>query len=243
MPGLTAIVTGGSRGIGKALVERLARDDYRVAFSFHSNEDTARELQDAIGGDRVFPFQWSGGKDVTGLERVLERFKSEGRGLDLLVNNAGITRDGYFALSSPGEFQEVLDVNLVGMASATRSCIRTMMAQKSGIVVNIASIAGILGTEGQTSYSASKAGIMAFTKSLAREVGKYGIRVVCIAPGFVETEMFAKVPLQQRRVMVDRVPLKRAGRPSEIAEVVAFVASGAGSYISGTTLVVDGGLA
>lgn len=236
------VVTGGSRGIGRAIVERLAKDGHFVAFSYNSDASAAEKVREAIGPDRSLAFQWSGGDDPAALEAVLATIKGMGLELHALVNNAGITRDGYFALAGSQDFRDVLEVNLLGMASSARTFIRTMISQKSGVVVNISSIAGIMGTEGQTAYSAAKAGISAFTKSLAREVGRYGVRVVCVAPGFVDTEMFAKVPVQQRKPMVEKVPLRRPGRPEEIAEVVRFLASSAASYVNGTTLVVDGGL-
>lgn len=238
----SAIVTGGSRGIGRAVVEQLAGEGYFVAFSYNSGAGAAAELVEALGADRVMAFQWAGGEDVSVFEPLLHEIKGRGFGIDLLVNNAGITRDGYFALSPAQDFREVLDVNLVGLAAATRACIRPMIGQKRGVVVNLSSIAASMGTEGQTAYSASKAGISAFTKSLGREVGKYGVRVVCLAPGFVETDMFGKIPLQQRKAMIDRVPLKRPGRASEMAGIVSFLASDAASYIHGTTIVADGGV-
>jgi 3-oxoacyl-[acyl-carrier protein] reductase len=236
------VVTGGSRGIGRAIVERFAKDGHFVAFSFNTGSTAAEEVREVVGLDRCMAFQWSGGDEPSALEAVLGTIKERGLRLDALVNNAGITRDGYFALSGSQDFRDVLEVNLLGMASSTRTFIRTMISQKQGVVVNISSIAGVMGTEGQTAYSAAKAGISAFTKSLSREVGRYGVRAVCVAPGFVDTEMFAKVPVQQRKPMLEKVPLRRPGRPEEIAEVVRFLASPQASYINGTTVVVDGGL-
>ncbi len=238
----SAIVTGGSRGIGRAVVETLVRDGYRVWFSYNSGAAASEEIRVAVGAENVEPFQWAGGSDITAIEDVVAAIEASGSRLDLLVNNAGITRDGYFALSNMQDFRDVLEVNLVGTVAVTRACIRTMMKQKSGVVVNISSIAATMGTEGQTAYASSKAGIATFTKSLAREVGKCGIRAVCVAPGFVETDMFAKIPIAQRKAMLERVPLKRAGRPGEIAELVSFLASDKASYITGAMLTVDGGI-
>ena len=165
-----AIVTGGSRGIGRAIVARLAQDGCFVAFSYNSGAEAAQQLVDQLGSDKAYAFQWSGGDDTTALESTLALLKERGTNLDVLVNNAGITRDGYFAMSGFQDFRDVVEVNLLGMAAATRAVVRTFISQKSGVVVNISSIAGVMGTEGQASYSASKAGIIAFTKSLARSL-------------------------------------------------------------------------
>ena len=236
-----AIVTGGTRGIGRAIVKKLSEEGYWVYFLFKKNAEKARELVEIMSGKKVKAFQCSIER-LDLVQEVIQDIHSQTGRIDVLVNNAGITRDNLFALMSQEEFKEVIEVNLLGTFNVTSAVVRHMIHQKSGVIVNISSIAGILGPKGQCNYAASKAGIIAFSKSLSRELGKYGIRVVAVAPGWVETEMYAKVPIQQRKQLLSSVSLGRVAKPEEIANVVSFIVSEKASYITGTTIIVDGGI-
>jgi len=233
-----AVVTGGSRGIGKSIVKKFVSEGYSVVSTYSKSnvEEISKEL-----GENVLYLPC----DLSNLQRIdefVETALSKFERVDVLVNNAGITLDNWFANMSLENFEKVIKVNLVGTVAVTKGFIRKMIAQKSGVVINISSIAGLLGSEGQSNYAASKAAIIAFTKSLAREVGRYGIRVVGVAPGFVMTDMYAKIPSDLKKKQIESIALRRVADPEEIANVVAFLASPAASYITGTTVVVDGGV-
>lgn len=237
-----ALVTGGSRGIGREIVKALVEDGYFVCFTFLRNEEKARELERELKENRVKGYLC----DVKNYEQVKEVVEKEILGtlgrIDVLVNNAGITKDGLFSMMNISDFREVIEVNLMGVVNVTSVCVRKMISERKGVIVNIASVSGLLGPFGQSNYSASKAGIISFTRSLAREVGRYGIRVVAVAPGFVETEMVAKVPIERKRQMLSNISLGRFAKPEEIASVVSFLVSEKASYITGCTIVVDGGM-
>ncbi|NPV38676.1 3-oxoacyl-[acyl-carrier protein] reductase [Brevinematales bacterium NS] len=240
--GKIALVTGGSRGIGRAIVRELTENGYFVCFTYRRGKEEAYRIVQEIGEDKVKAFECN----IQNFDEVKEKVEEEVikpfGACDVLVNNAGITKDNLFPLMEIEDFREVIEVNLIGMANVTNVCIKSMMGKREGVVVNIASVSGILGSFGQTNYAAAKAGIIAFTKALAREVGKYNIRVVGVAPGFVETEMFAKIPFDKKKQMIGNVSLGRAGKPEEIASIVSFLVSSKASYITGTTIIVDGGL-
>jgi 3-oxoacyl-[acyl-carrier protein] reductase len=236
-----ALVTGGTRGIGLAIVKKLCGEGCFVYFTYNKNADIAGRIEDELGRDRVKSFQ-ANADDYIKIEAVIETIKNEKGAIDVLVNNAGQTVDNWFALMAIDEFKSVINSNLIGTAAFCRAAVRQMISQRRGVIINISSISGIMGTEGQSNYAASKAGIMAFTKSLARELGKYAIRVIAVAPGFVETDMFAKIPVVKKKELLKSVPLQRPAKPDEIAEVVSFMVSDKASYITGTTVVVDGGL-
>ncbi|MCX7655961.1 MAG: SDR family oxidoreductase [Treponemataceae bacterium] len=238
---MRALVTGGSRGIGKAIVEELVKNDYEVFFTYNSHEKEASDLVFSLGESKVKAIKCSVDSDDD-LEKVYAIVCGQNNSIDLLVNNAGITKDNYFALMGLDSFELVVNTNLMGAVRVTHRFLKKMISLKSGTIINIASIGGIMGPEGQTNYAASKGGIIAFTKALAREVGKYNIRVVGVAPGYVKTDMYAKIPNQIKIKQLEAVSLKRPAEPSEIASVVCFLASPAASYITGTTVVVDGGL-
>lgn len=238
---LKALVTGGSRGIGRAVVEELVSAGYHVTFTYNSREEEAAAIVASLGKEKVAAAKCSI-TDQAEVDALYEAVCGSEGCIDLLVNNAGVAMDNYFAMMAMDVFETVVDTNLVGTARVTKRFIRKMIAQKSGTVINVASIGGILGPEGQTNYAASKGGIIAFTKSLAREMGKYNVRVLAVAPGFVKTDMYAKVPNQIKAKQLESIALKRPAEPSEIASVVAFLASPKASYMTGTAIVVDGGL-
>ena len=242
LSGRAALVTGGSRGIGFAIAHRLAREGARVAVCSRRAdvaEEAARRIAAETGAEVV---GWEG--DVSRPETaerlvaaMLERF---GR-LDVLVNNAGITRDTLLIRMSDEDWDQVIATNLEGVFRMSRAALRPMLRQRHGRIVNISSVAGLVGNPGQCNYAASKAAIVGFSKSLAREVAARNITVNVVAPGFIENEMTAD-PTAKLQALASQIPMGRLGKPEEVASAVAFLASDEASYITGHVLVIDGGL-
>ena len=239
-----ALVTGGSRGIGRAIVLMLAREGYRVAFSYLNNKESALSLEEEVR--RLGGIAKAGAVDVKDFAAVKawvnEARDSFGR-LDVLVNNAGIIRDKALMLMLPEDWEEVLATNLTGVFHASRAVIVTFMKQKSGDIINISSVSGVIGLSRQTNYSASKGGINAFTKALAKEVAAYGIRVNAIAPGYIETDILSGFDSQKKEEIAKTIPVGRLGTVEDVAGCVQFLLSDSARYITGQILVVDGGLA
>src|SRR3954447_4354558 len=238
-----ALVTGAGRGIGHAIAVRLASEGARVA-SVSRSEENAKRTADEINGDRSDTAR-SYSVDVSDHEavekigaKVLEDF---GR-VDILVNNAGVTRDGLAMRMAIEDWEAVINTNLRGAFSFTQSVIRAMIKQRSGRIINISSVIGLMGNAGQTNYAASKAGLIGLTKSLARELASRGITVNAIAPGYISTDMTSGLSEEIQKGIQDKIPLKRVGTPDEIAAAVAFLASAEAGYITGQTLCVDGGI-
>ncbi len=242
-PVRAALVTGGSRGIGRAIVEQLARDGCRlavVATSEHSAAEGAAAAR-AAGAPAARAFACDVRDPARVNEIVAETLTAFGR-LDVLVNNAGITRDGLIARMSDDDIASVIDVNLKGALWFCRAAARPMSKARGGSIVNVSSIVGLTGNAGQTNYAAAKAGVFGLTRALAAELGGRGVRVNAIAPGWIETDMTAGLPEKVREETLGRIPLARLGRPQDIAQAVAWLAGDASSYVTGATIVVDGGL-
>ncbi len=235
-----ALVTGASRGIGRAIALVLARDGFDVILTFHQREADAEEVRTAIEqrGQRAWVVQLDVAAGAAAEEQVKELIATHGCP-DALVNNAGITKDGLLASLGRESWQTVVDTNLGGLYTVTRPVIRQMIRRRSGRIVNLTSVVGQRGNPGQTSYAATKAGIIGFTKSLALEVAKRGITVNAVAPGYVETDMIAELPIE---TVLPTIPMQRLGQPEDIAGVVAFLCSGAASYITGQVIGVNGGV-
>ena len=238
---MIAIVTGGTRGIGKSIVRKLCNDGYFTYFTYRSSTQEAQDLENEIGKEFTKGCCCSS-ENSSDIKQLILEIISTHKKVDLLVNNAGITKDNFFTLMESDDFFDVLDVNVNGTINFTKGIIREMIKKKSGVIINVSSISGLMGSPGQTNYSASKGAIDAFTRSLAKEVGKYNIRVLSVAPGFTETEMFARIPLKIRKQQLETTALKRPARVEEISNVVSFLASKEASYITGTTIRIDGGM-
>ncbi len=234
LDGKRALVTGASRGIGRAIAVELARAGAEVVVGYRSGQAEAEELAGEIGGVAVQA-------DVASPEDA-RRLVEEAGDLDVLVNNAGLTRDGLLARMSDDDWRTVIDTNLSSVFYTCRAVTRPMMKKRGGAIVNVSSVVGVHGNWGQTNYAASKAGIIGFTKSLARELGSRGIRANVVAPGYVKTQLTDVLPEEATQAMVAQTPLGRVAEPHEIAGAVRFLASDDASFITGEVVLVDGGL-
>ena len=241
--GQAAIVTGGTRGIGRAIVLMLANEGADVAFTYLKSAKVADELVKEIEGlgRKALALQIDV-RDFQKSKELVEKVKLTFGRLDILVNNAGITKDKALMLMAKEDWQDVIDTNLGGTFNVTRNAIVTFLKQKSGNIVNITSVSGIAGMSRQVNYASSKAGIIGFTKSLAKEVAGLGVRVNAVAPGFVETDMVSGLKEEYKNQLTAMIPLSRFGKVSDVSGVVKFLLSEAASYITGQTIVVDGGL-
>ena len=234
LEGKRALVTGASKGIGRAIAQELARAGATVVVGYHSGKDEAEQLANEIGGVAVQA-------DVSSPEDA-KRLVDEAGDIDVLVNNAGLTRDGLLARMSDDDWRTVIDTNLSSVFYTCRAVTRPMMKKRGGSIVNISSVVGVHGNWGQTNYAASKAGIIGFTKSLARELGSRNIRANVVAPGYVKTALTEVLPPEATAAMIQNTPLARVAEPAEIAGAVRFLASDDASFITGEVLLVDGGL-
>jgi 3-oxoacyl-[acyl-carrier protein] reductase len=238
-----ALITGGTRGIGKEIALKLSREGFDIAINYRRESDELKCLKEEIENSNVKCLFVQG--DVSSFEdceRFVKKTVDELGQIDVLVNNAGITRDMLLMRMKKDDFEQVIDTNLVGTFNVTKNVISYMMKARKGNIVNISSVVGISGNAGQTNYSASKAGIIGFTKSLAKEVASRNIRVNAVAPGFIETSMTDVLKDEVKEEISKNIPLKRMGKAEDVANVVKFLVSEESSYITGQVINVDGGM-
>ena len=243
LTGKTAFVTGASRGIGRAIALRLAADGAKVALNFSSNVSKAEEVKATIESSGGTAMLVQG--DVSDLAVVTELIKKvvdEWGRLDILINNAGITRDNLLLKMSEDDFDKVVATNLKGVFNCTKAVTKLMMKQRGGRIVNMSSVVGLKGNISQANYAAAKAGIIGFTKSAARELASRGVTVNAVAPGFINTDMTAALSEKVKEVMMQEIPAGRMGTPEDVANAVAFLVSDEAAYITGQVLSVDGGM-
>lgn len=238
-----ALVTGGSRGIGAAIAKELAKEGAKVVLTYHSSPDKAQgvldEIKNAGGEGRIFQADASSFSDA---QKTVEFILNEFGTLHILVNNAGITKDNLLLRMTEQDWDEVINTNLKSVFNYTKAAIKPMMNQREGKIINISSVVGIMGNVGQANYVAAKAGVIGLTKSLAREFASRNINVNAIAPGYIETDMTAKLTDTQKQAIINLIPLKRIGKPEDIARVAVFLASEDANYITGQVFCVDGGM-
>ena len=243
LKGRIAIVTGATRGIGRAIALRLAQEGANIAFNYLNNENLAQSLKKEIEALGVSALAFRADvRNFNEVEKMKDCVLVKYDTFDILINNAGVIKDAALALLSNEEWDEVIDTNLTGTYNVTKTAIVTFMKQKRGNIINIASISGIIGMSRQTNYSAAKGGIIAFTKSLAKEVASFNIRVNAVAPGFIETDMLKDLNADYKKKALELIPMGRFGKPEEVAEVVAFLLHDKVQYITGEVIRVDGGL-
>src|SRR5256714_2708075 len=244
LKGRTALITGAGRGIGRATAIRLARDGARVAINYKGNADAAAEAKGLVekAGGEATVIQGDVSVDRQAEEVVKAALSFGGGRLDILVNNAGITRDNLLLRMSAEEWDAVLDLNLRGTFLVTKAAMRPMMKQRAGRIVNVASIAGVVGNAGQANYAAAKAGIIGFTKTVAREMASRNITANAVAPGFVPTALTDPLPQQVKDDLLRQIPLGRFGTVEDVPNSIAVLASDEASYITGQVLIVDGGM-
>jgi len=236
-----AIITGGSRGIGKGIVTQFVNEGAKVAFSYRSSDVEAKKIVDDLGADQVIAVQSDASKMEDAQQLVQTTLDTFDR-IDILINNAGITKDNLMLRMTEEQWDGVIAVNLKSVFNLTKSVLRTMLKQRSGSIINMGSVVGVFGNAGQANYAASKAGIIGFSKSIAKEVGSRGIRCNTVAPGFIQTEMTGELDEKTRASYIANIPLNDFGTVSDIAEVCTFLGSDRSRYITGQVISVCGGM-
>jgi len=242
--GKTALVTGGSRGIGRSIALALANQGANVIINYTSNEESAAKVVEEIKSFNVKALAVKANvSKVEEINEMMSKIEEVFDRVDILVNNAGVTRDNLFIRMKEEDWDQVMDINLKGVFLCTKAVVRKMIKQKHGRIINLASVVGVVGNPGQANYCASKAGVIGLTKSLAKEIAGKNITVNAIAPGFIETDMTKVLPENVKESMLEVIPMKKYGKPEDIANLVVFLSSDNANYITGQVIHVDGGMA
>ena len=242
LEGKVALITGATRGIGKAIAEVFVKEGAQVAFTYAGSVDKANQLETELSKTAKVKAYQSDASDYDAAQKLVEEVLAEFGKIDILVNNAGITRDNLMLRMSKEDWDTIIKVNLDSVFNLTKAVIKPMMKAKSGSIINMTSVVGVKGNAGQANYAASKAGVIGFTKSIALELGSRNIRCNAIAPGFIETEMTAALDEKTVQGWRDAIPLKRGGRPEDVANACVFLGGEQSAYITGQVLNVDGGM-
>ncbi|MES2618965.1 MAG: 3-oxoacyl-[acyl-carrier-protein] reductase [Bacteroidota bacterium] len=244
LKGKTTLITGASRGIGKGIAEVFAKNGSNIAFTFASSVEKARAFEAELSskyGVKVKGYQ-SDASDFTAAHTLADTVVADFGTIDVLINNAGITRDTLLMRMTEEQWDEVINTNLKSSFNLTKACLKTFLKNRAGSIINMTSIVGVTGNAGQANYAASKAGMIGFTKSIAKELGSRNVRCNAIAPGFIETEMTAALNEDIRKQWVDSIPLKRGGTTEDVANACLFLASDLSTYVTGQTISVCGGM-
>lgn len=243
MDSKVVLITGGSRGIGKAISLAFSECGYAVVINCNKSLNEAEALQQELSASgRVVSIEQADVSDYVQVKQMVKNIEAAHGRLDVLVNNSGITRDGYLMLMSEKDWKDVIDINLTGVFNCSKAVSEHMISRRSGVIINISSLSGVTGLPGQSNYSAAKGGVIAFTKALSKELAPFNIRVNAVAPGAIETDIINALPDKTKGKFLENIPMGRFGRPEEVASVVRFLASDDASYISGETICVTGGL-
>ncbi|WP_294276497.1 3-oxoacyl-[acyl-carrier-protein] reductase [uncultured Chryseobacterium sp.] len=242
LEGKVALITGATRGIGKGIAEVFAQHGAKIAFTYAGSVDKAKELEAALSSVTQIKGYQSDASDYDAAQKLIDEVMAEFGQIDILINNAGITKDNLLLRMSKEDWDIIMRVNLDSVFNLTKAVIKPMMKAKSGSIINMTSVVGISGNAGQANYAASKAGVIGFTKSVALELGSRNIRCNAIAPGFIETEMTAALDEKTTQAWREGIPLKRGGKPEDVANACVFLGSDMSAYVTGQTLNVDGGM-